>query len=498
MTEQIYLGIDIGAESGRLMAGRWDGRRMVLEELHRFPNPVVAVAGTLRWDLLRLWNDIQHALGLAARRFGGSIVSIGIDTWALDFVLLSESDELLGLPYCYRDPRTIGMMDAAFTKVSRPEIFAETGLQFMEINTLYQLMALKRRSPELLKLAETFLMIPDWLNWCLTGEKAVEFTNATTTQFFNPIKRMWATDLLHRLGLPTHFLPRVIEPGTRLGVLTQSVRERTGLGPVPVVAPATHDTGSAVAGVPTELSGKPGWAYISSGTWSLMGIEAQQPALSPWAEVLNLTNEGGIEGTWRVLKNIMGLWLVQQCKRSFDAAGERFDYGQLTLLAGEVPALRSLIDPDDPRFLAPVDMTEAIRSFCREHGEPIPEAADQFVRCCLDSLALKYAHVLGLLEELSSGRINVIHIVGGGSKSALLNQLTANACDRTVVAGPTEATVLGNLLVQAKAAGELKSLAELRAAVRASSELQTFEPDPATRSVWTEARERFAKLLPAR
>jgi rhamnulokinase len=494
MAEQCYLGVDLGAESGRVMAGLWDGRRMRLEELHRFPNGPVHLAGTMRWDVLRLWSAIEHGLALAAKRFGKAVVSVGVDTWGVDFVLLSKTNELLGQPWHYRDARTRGMLQQAFGRVPRSEIFAATGLQFMEINTLYQLLAVQGMNPELLATADCFLMMPDFFHWCLSGARAVEFTNATTTQCFHPTERNWSFGLLHKLGLPTHMFPKVVPPGTKLGRLRDSVAERTGLGPIDVIAPATHDTGSAVAGVPTRNSGNANWAYISSGTWSLMGVEVPNAVLSQRVLELNLTNEGGVNFTYRLLKNIMGLWLVQQCKHAFDARGKQYDYDALVRLAMEAPALRSLVDPDDAPFLNPPDMPAAIQSFCRATSQPVPESEGALVRCALESLALKYQTVLGWLEEVSANRIDVIHVVGGGSRNELLNEFTANACDRPVLAGPVEATVLGNLLVQAHASGEKVSLEEIRTIVRESTELREFQPEPATRSAWLEARGRFMRL----
>jgi rhamnulokinase len=496
MSEQIYLGVDLGAESGRVMAGNWNGSEMRLEELHRFPNLTVEVAGTQRWDLLRLWGDIQQGLGLAAKRFGDSIISVGVDTWALDYVLLSRSGEMLGQPFCYRDGRTQGLMEEAERSLGRAAIFEQSGLQFLPFNTLYQLMAHQRKSPETLAAAETFLMIPDFFNWCLTGAKTVEFTNATTTQFFHPTKRDWSFELLHKLGLPTRMLPEITMPGSLVGSIRQSVAERTGLARIPVIAPATHDTGSAVVGVPTQHTGRSNWAYISSGTWSLMGVETPAAVLGPKALEFNVTNEGGVDGTYRVLKNIMGLWLVQRCKRSFDARGLDHDYSELVRLGEQSPALRSLIDPDDSRFLSPPDMPNAIQDFCRETGQPVPKSEGELVRCCLESLALKYAVVLEQLEQLTGERVEVIHIVGGGSKNILLNQFTANACQRPVLAGPVEATVLGNLFVQARAAGGIASLAEIRDVLHCSTVPAVFEPQSAKATFWAVARERFAQLRP--
>src|SRR5581483_8455222 len=488
MAEQVYLGVDVGAESGRVIAGCWDGRRMRLEELHRFPNGPVAIAGTLRWDILRLWSEIQNGLSLAARRFGKAVVSVGVDTWGVDFTLLSKSGELLGQPFNYRDARTQGMLEKAFKRMPRAEIFAATGLQFMELNTLYQLLALQRQSPEVLAAAETLLTTPDFLNWCLSGARVSEVSIATTTQCFNPVRREWALDLLRKFDLPTNIFPEIVAPGTRIGSLRPSVAERTGLGTIEVIAPAEHDTGSAVAAVPTAHTGRANWGYLSSGTWSLLGVEIAEAQLSPRTLELNMTNEGGVDFTYRLLKNIMGLWLVQQCKRSFEARGRAWDYAELVRVASEAPALRSLVDPNDERFLNPPDMPKAMQDYCRETTQPVPETEGALVRCALESLALKYRATVGSLEELTGEKIEVIHVVGGGSQNNLLNQFTADACNRPVLAGPIEATVLGNVLVQARAAGEIKDLKELREIVRASSDLREFVPDARATAAWQETK----------
>ena len=315
MTQRVYLAVDLGAESGRVMAGLWNGGKIRLEEIHRFPNGPVTLAGALRWDVLRLWTEIQNGLALAGKKFGNAIVSVGADTWGVDFVLLNKNNEMLGQPYHYRDARTNGLMEKAFKKVPRAEIFAQSGLQFMQFNSLYQLLAWKAHSPAILDAADCLLFMPDFLHWAMCGAKRAEFTIASTSQFVHPLRRNWSLPLLKKLGLPAHFLPKIVPPGTTLGKLRKSL-----LG-VKVVAPPSHDTASAVAGVPTANTGKANWAYISSGTWSLMGVEVQKAALSRRALDLNMTNEGGLDGTYRLLKNIMGLWLVQQCKRAFEARG---------------------------------------------------------------------------------------------------------------------------------------------------------------------------------
>lgn len=492
MAEQCFLAVDLGAESGRVMAGLFNGQTVRLEELHRFPNGAVSFGGTLRWDVLRLWQEIQTGLGKAAARFGQSIISVGVDTWGVDYVLLSRTGELLGQPYCYRDSRTRGVMEAAFQRVSREEIFASTGLQFMGINTLYQLLAMQQTSPELMAQADLFLMMPDLLNWLLCGSRVVEFTNATTTQCFDPHQRTWAYDMLRKLGLPTQMFPEVVAPGTTLGRLREDVAERTGLGRIQVVAPATHDTGAAVAAVPTERTGSRNWAYISSGTWSLMGIESQTAIVGPEALAFNVTNEGGVDGTYRVLKNIMGLWLVQECRRSFEKRGLPSEYAELTELAAKAPPFQSLIHPDAKPFLAPSDMPTAIREFCSQTGQPVPESPGAIIRCCLESLAFRYAQVLAGLERLSGDRIDVVNIVGGGTQNKLLNQLTANACGRTVIAGPVEATALGNVLLQARAAGSIGTLADLRRVVGQSYPVERYEPQDGP--AWSAAAERFRAL----
>lgn len=492
MSPRVVLGIDLGAESGRVMAGRWDGSRLEVEEIHRFPNGPLDLGGSLRWNVGRLWEEIRLGLGRAAARGGERPASVGVDTWGLDYALLSASGELLGLPFCYRDARTRGMLGEALGRVSREELFAATGSQFLEINTLYQWMAHFRASPELWRAEPTFLMMPDWVNWCLTGERVVEFTNATTTQFLDPRSRDWARPLLDRLGLPTSGLPPVVAPGTLLGPLRPGLGGATGLGGAVVIAPATHDTASAVAAVPAGASSPGRWAYISSGTWSLVGIETRTPCLSEPARRYNLTNEGGVDGTWRVLKNVMGLWLVQRCRAALEAAGGAPDYAVLMEQAAQAAPCRSLVNPDDSRFLNPADMPAALRDFCRETGQPGPATPGEWVRCALDSLALRYARVLEQLEEVGGGPIETLHLVGGGSRNVLLNQLTADATGRVVVAGPAEATVTGNLLVQLAALGELGGLSDRRAVTAAGGERRVFEPRPGARALWDEARARSA------
>jgi rhamnulokinase len=489
MKQKVYLAVDLGAESGRVLAGLWNGSRLALEEIHRFPNGPVNLGESIRWDVLRLWHEIQTGLALAGKKFGAQVVSVGADTWGVDFVLLNKQQEILGQPYHYRDARTRGALERTFKKVPRAEIFAESGLQFMELNSLYQLLAWNAHSPEILESAKTLLFMPDFFHWAMCGSLVAEFTIASTSQFVHPLRRNWSLPLLRKLGLPTHFLPKIVPPGAKLGALRKSLAERTGLTRAKVIAPPGHDTASAVVGIPTANTGSANWAYISSGTWSLMGVELQKAVLTPRALELNMTNEGGIDGTCRLLKNIMGLWLVQQCKRSFDAAGRKYDYSQLVALASKAKPFRSIVNLNDPRFLNPPDMPRAIQDYCRETKQPAPKADGELIRCCYESLALKYRETLGSLEELTGKPVEVIHIVGGGSQSRLLNQFAADACRRPVVTGPVEATAMGNLLTQIRADGELASLAEMREVVRASSEVQRYEP-----AAWNEAADRFAEL----
>ncbi len=484
-----YLAFDLGAESGRAVVGRFDGTRLELLTIHRFPNGPVKVLGSLYWDVLRLFSELKQGLALYRRQYGSALDGIGLDTWGVDSALLGRHDVLLGNPHHYRDPRTEGMLAAAFARVPREEIFEYTGIQFMEINSLYQLLSMKLSGDPTLENAEALLMMPDLFNFWLTGVKACEFSDATTTQFYDPRKRDWARPLLEKLGLPTHILQPVVQPGTVLGPLLPEIAEETGLEEVPVIAPACHDTGSAVAAVPAR--GKD-FAYISSGTWSLMGVESPEPVITKESLAFNFTNEGGVCGTFRLLKNIMGLWLVQECRRTWAQEGEELSYAQLTDLAAEAPAFGPLIEPDSHDFLRPGDMPSRIRAFCGRTGQKVPETKGEIIRCALESLALKYCWVLEKLEIMCGSRLGTIHVVGGGSQNRLLCQLTADATQRPVVAGPVEATAAGNILMQAIARGHIASLAEGREVIRRSFDLLTYEPGPA--AGWDEAYARFLAI----
>jgi rhamnulokinase len=484
------LAFDLGAESGRGVLGLFDGQRLRLEVVHRFPNGPIRTLDTLHWDVLRLHAEMMTALRKCSADHGG-VDAVGVDTWGVDFALLGRDGTLLGNPRHYRDPHTETIMDAAFARVPKEEVFRQTGIQFMRFNTLFQLLALKRDRSPLLDGAETMLTMPDLFHYFLTGIKVNEFSNASTTQMLDPTTRGWAFGLVKAFGLPTHILGCIVQPGTVLGPLRASVAAETGLNPVPVVAPASHDTGSAVAAVPAQGTS---WAYISSGTWSLMGAEIPAPKVDEQVQRFNFTNEGGVSGTIRFLKNIMGLWLVQECRRAWERSGQTYSYDELARLAAAAPPFVSLVDPDDSSFILPPNMPAALGDYCRRTGQPVPTAPGPVIRCALESLALRYRWVLEKLETLLGRRLDTIHVVGGGSQNELLCQLTADACNRPVQAGPVEATAIGNVLVQAIGIGSLGSLAEGREVVRRSFEVRTYTPnDPAA---WQVPYERFVGYLP--
>ncbi|HID55583.1 TPA: rhamnulokinase [Candidatus Poribacteria bacterium] len=487
--ELVFIAFDLGAESGRGVAGLFDGDRLRLEEIHRFPNGPVEVMGSLFWDVLRLFEEIKEALRISARRFG-EVESIGLDTWGVDFGLLGRGDVLLANPYHYRDRRTDGMMEEAFRRVPREEIFERTGIQFMQLNTLYQLLAMSVENSPILEMAETLLMMPDLFNFWLTGVKVSEFSIATTTQFYNPKARSWATDLLERMGLPARILPEIVPSGTILGELLPYIRDDVGLKSTRVIAPTCHDTASAVAAVPARGEN---WLYISSGTWSLMGVEIREPIINEKSLQMNFTNEGGYGGTIRFLKNIMGLWLVQESRRTWARAGEDHSYPELTRMAAEAQPFKAFVDPDHRAFLPPGDMPARIRGFCLKTSQPAPQTKGEIVRCSLESLALKYRWTMECLEEVLGERFEVIHVVGGGSRNELLCQFTADATGKRVLAGPSEATAIGNIMVQALAQGHVTSHQEAREVVRRSFELR--EHEPGDKASWDEAYDRFLKVI---
>jgi rhamnulokinase len=485
-----FLAVDIGAASGRVILGGWDGARFGLEELLRFPNEPVRAGDGLHWDVLRLWREVQSGLARYRAREGVRLSGIGIDTWAVDFGLLDREGRLLGNPYHYRDGRTAGIAEEVDALVAPGALYAQTGIQRLPFNTLYQLASMGADDPQLAA-AESLLLIPDLLGYWLTGRRVAEYTNATTTQFLDARTGDWATELLATLGLPTAPLPPIVAPGTVLGELLPGIRAELGLpGGTPFIATATHDTASAVAAIP-DLDERS--AYISSGTWSLVGVELPAPILTEAARARDFTNEGGVAGTIRFLKNVGGLWLLQECQRSWERAGQELAWPEIVALAGAAPPLRSLVDPDAPQFLSPADMPTAIREHCRRTAQPIPDGAGALARCCLESLALKYRWTIEAIEEVTGRTIETIRVVGGGSRNALLCQLTADACGRRVVAGPTEATALGNCLVQAIARGVFPDLAVGRRAIAASIERRTYLPGD--RAGWDAAYGGFVRRL---
>jgi len=479
MAQKTVLAVDLGAESGRVMAVHFDGQNLQLEELHRFANGPTAVHGTLYWDFLRLWAEIKTGIekGKAHNPAG-----IGVDTWGVDFGLLDRDGRLLGNPVCYRDDRTEGMMEAAFSHVPKSEVFTTTGIQFARYNTLYQLMSLVAADSPLLDVADTMLLSPDLLNYWLTGEKTAEHSIVSTTQMLDVQTRQWATGMLGRLNIPTHILPPIVSAGTRLGSYQD----------IPVFAVGGHDTASAVTAVPTQTEN---YAYLSSGTWSLFGLETRQPIVTEAALAANVTNEGGVYGTVRLLQNLMGLWLVQQCRKTWQRQGQSYSYGQLVELARVEPPLRALININDSAFLPPGDHPQLVQAFCARTGQPVPQTPGAIIRTVLESLALGYRNTLDDLLAVSGRKVDVVHIVGGGIQNELLNQMAANATNRPVVAGPIEATVIGNALVQLIALGELENIAEGRSLVATMLPWKRYKPDLTETAVWQNAIARYQILI---
>src|SRR6266536_6422757 len=464
-----FLAFDLGAETGRAVLAHIHSGVITTEEVHRFANEPVEYAGALHWDTPRLWFELRKTFSrLEETELGG----IGVDAWGVDYALLGERGELLQNPYHYRDKRTDGVMELVFARISKDQIYRETGIQFMQINTLYQLFAAKRDTPNLLRAARKLLTIPDLFHYWLTGNAVCEFTNATTTQMVNPQKRAWCRKLMEKLELPSELPAEIVEPGTVVGAVSESVSSNSALRGTPVIAPASHDTGSAVAAVVA----RDGTAFISSGTWSLLGTELDAPLISDNALRLNFTNEGGVCGTTRFLKNVMGLWMLQCCRSSWTSRGQVYDYRELMELASREPEFGQLVDPDDESFLHPADMPRAIDDFCKRTQQSSPKTPGAYARTVLESLAFKYRQVVGDLERLIQRPIQQIRIIGGGSKNRLLNQFTAEATGRRVLAGPAEATALGNIAMQILATGAASSLSEVRAMVDRSFPTEIFEP----------------------
>lgn len=484
-----YIACDLGAESGRVMLGTLCDGHLALEEVHRFPNLIVRLGASLRWDILRTFDELKKGLAKVAAR-DLVATSLSVDSWGVDYVWSGFGQDMLAPAYIYRDARTDATFERALNMLGRERIFGETGIQFMSLNTLYQLMADLETSPRLLAQADGFLCIADYLNFLFSGKRVAEESLASTTQIYNPRTKTWSDDLIAAFGFPRAAFPEIVASGTRLGPITGDVAEETGLAGTQVVATCSHDTGAAVAAVPAG-DGK-GWAFLSSGTWSLIGVELDEPLINDAAREGNFTNEGGFGGTTRFLKNIVGLWILQECRREWERVGTHLSYVELNILASEAEPLVTLIDPEDPRFLKPSGMPEKIEAFARETGQPVPATPGAFTRAILESLAILYREMLEKLEALTERNLSTLHIVGGGSQSALLNQFSANATGRRVVAGPVEATAIGNILIQAIVDERLASLTDLRKTVGNSFPIHEFTSsgDPA----WAAAIERFKKL----
>ncbi|CAM3636173.1 rhamnulokinase [Marinicrinis lubricantis] len=482
------LAYDLGASSGRAIIGRLNDSKMEVEELHRFPNDPVQIGNRLHWDILRLFHEMKQGL-LKAKNQGVDVQSLGIDSWAVDFGLIGENGELLGNPYHYRDSHTDGVMEQVFQEIPKEEIFRKTGIQFLTFNTIFQLAAMKRANHPMLQQAKHFLMIPDLLRYFFTGERYSEFSNATTTQLYNPVQGGWDADLLNQLGISEAWFGKVLPSGSQAGALRTSLCEELGIGRIPVVAVAEHDTSSAVAAVPATDKH---FAYLSCGTWSLMGTEVDAPVINDLALKLNFTNEGGAYGTFRLLKNIMGLWILQESKRQWEREGMSASFPELIRMAEGAPAFASLIDPDDPLFLPPGDMPSRIREYCKRTGQAVPEGPGAVVRCILESLALKYKYVLEWTEKLSGHTYGGLHMVGGGIHNILLCQWTANAIGKPVWTGPAEGSAIGNLAVQWISQGVIKDIWEARRLIRDSFGVTMVEPEFG--SEWTEAYEKFREL----
>jgi len=495
--EKHYLALDLGAESGRGMLGTLADGKLTLEEVHRFqtgatslPSKYPQVAQERKqsdrsyvWDFIRFWCEAKESIQKASSR--ASVSSVGVDTWGVDFALLDQDGMLLSTPFHYRDERTDGMMDAAFKRMPKEQIYEITGIQFMQLNTLFQLLSMVEQESPILAAADRLVMVPDLLHYWLSGRAVAEFTETTTTQVFDTRKGAWSQEIIQAMGIPHHLFPEVVMPGTVLGPLRASVAEELGVT-MQVVAPPTHDTGCAVAAVPAENDN---FIWISSGTWSIVGMNMPQPVINAESFHNNFTNEGGATGNFRFSKNIMGLWLVQQCRRKWQKEGKELSYTELTNLARKAPAFTTLIDPDYSGFLKVGDMIEQIHDYCELTGQPFPQDEGAMVRAILQGLALRYRFVIEQLEQMSGKQVSTIHIVGGGTQNTLLNQLTADATGKKVITGPIEATATGNLVTQAIAMGDIKDWQAGADVIRASFAIEEYLPKD--QAPWNEAYRKF-------
>lgn len=496
MARRGYVAFDLGAESGRAMLAVLNEHHLELHELHRFANCPQHLPSGYHWSLLELWRNLVEGLrqcGKTAREQHVELASLGVDTWGTDIGLVGKAGQLLGLPYAYRDDSHFRAFKKTIDEVGERTIYEATGIQFMPFNTLYQLIARHEAEPEIVAAAHRMLNMPDLLHYFFSGEAINEATIASTTQMIDPFNGQWAMKLLHRLRLPTHMLGKIVPAGTKIGRLRQQVADEAGVGQIDVIVPASHDTASAVAAVPVESSADTSWAYLSSGTWSLMGVELEKPIVSEASHSVGFTNERGMENKIRFLKNISGLWLVQEVRADLQRHGETYDYSTLTDMAAAAPSFKTLVDPGHEPFASPGNMRAKIDAYAQETDQRNPQTSGEYVRCCLESLALSYRHTLEALETILGKRIEAVHIVGGGGKNTLLNQMTADAIGRTVIVGPYEATAIGNALSQAIGAGQVKDLAHLRQIVRVSFELKTYQPQNA--AGFEKPYQRFCALL---
>lgn len=484
-----YFAVDLGATSGRTILGKVGGESIELRELTRFPNVLIEMNGHVYWDIYALYWEIIKGLQQVARE-GIEISSVGIDTWGVDFVFFGRDGELLGQPYAYRDPHTTDAPERFFREMSRKTLYGRTGIQIMNFNSLFQLYTLKQNHSSLLAAADKVLFMPDALSYLLTGEMVTEYTIASTSQLLNPETHRFDPELLQMLGLQTSHFGRMVMPGTHIGCLSPEVRKLTGLGAVPVIAVAGHDTASAVAAVPCEDESV---AYLSSGTWSLMGIEASRPIMTDESYRLNFTNEGGLDGSIRFLKNICGMWLLEQCRREWAAEGQEYAYGELIDASLAVPTFHSLINPDAPEFANPDSMIRAIQAYCAETGQAVPRTYGEITRCIFDSLALRYKEVFGYLQQFAKAPLTKLHVIGGGSRNNLLNRFTSNALGVPVVAGPSEATAIGNIMLQAKADQMVADVAEMRRMIRRSVEVTEIQPKEQEK--WEEGYRKYQEIV---
>ncbi len=482
-----YIAVDLGAESGRVMLGTIADKRLGLEEIHRFRNGPVEQQDSLRWDFDRLLSEIKRGIGTAAGKAEGEVLGIGVDTWGVDFGLIDAEGQLIEAPYHYRDSRTNGMMDAAFELMPKREVYQNTGIQFMQLNSLYQLLAMRRANSPALARADKLIFMADLFSYFLCGKAFGEYTLASTSQMMDMATGRWSAPIFEKLGLPMNIMPEIIRPGTVVGELTDAVAREIGCRKIPVIAVGSHDTASAVLGVPAADGN---WAYLSSGTWSLMGVELPEAIVNDKTFQYEFTNEGGVENTIRLLKNIMGLWLVQECKRQWEREGHDLSYGELSAMAAKAKSFFGHVNCDSSEFLAPGDMPARINKHLSETGQKPTNDKGQLVRLVLESLALKYRSTLEAIEDVTGRTIDVLHIVGGGIQNELLCQFAANAIGKPVVTGPIEATASGNILMQAIATGQIQGLAEARQVVRNSSDLKEYKPqDPA---LWTQKYQQHA------